>query len=211
MRVDHKLQLVHNDVCGPMSTSARGGYRYFITFIDDYSRYGYVYLMKNKSESFEKFKEYKNEVENQLDKKIKTLRTDRGGEYLSIEFSTFLKECGIVPQLTPPGTPQWNGVSKKRNRTLLDMVRSMMCQTELSLYFWGYALQIAAFTLNIIPSKPVEKTPHELWIGKKFTLNFLKVWSCEAYVKRMMSNKLEPKADKCFFIGYPKKTKEYSF
>ena len=98
--------------------------RYFITFIDDYSRYGYMYLMKNNSESFEKFKEYKNEVENQLDKKIKTLRNDRGGEYLSIEFSTFLKECGIIPQLTPPGTPQWNDVPEKRNRILLDMIHS---------------------------------------------------------------------------------------
>ena len=97
VRANNLLELIHFDVCGPMSTSARGGYRYFIIFIDDYSRYGYVYLMKNKSEFFEKFKEYKNEVENQLDKKIKTLRTDRGGEYLSIEFSTFLKECGIVP------------------------------------------------------------------------------------------------------------------
>lgn len=212
VRTNNLLELIHSDVCGPMSTSARGGYRYFITFIDDYSRYGYVYLMKNKSESFEKFKEYKNEVENQLDKKIKALRTDRGGEYLSIEFSTFLKECGIVPQLTPPGTPQWNGVSERRNRTLLDMVRSMMCQTELPLYFWGHALQTAALTLNIVPSKSVEKTPHELWTGKKPTLKFLKVWGCEAYIKRMISNKLEPKADKCFFIGYPKETiNGYSF
>ena len=91
--------------------------------------------MRHKSEAFDKFKEYKNEVENQLDKRIKALRTDRGGEYLSNEFSAYLKECGIVPQLTPPGTPQWNGVSERRNRTLLDMVRSMMCQTELPLYF----------------------------------------------------------------------------
>ena len=67
------LELIHSDVCGPMSISARDGFRYFITFTDDHSRYGYVYLMKHKSESFEKFKEYKNEVENQLDKRIKAL------------------------------------------------------------------------------------------------------------------------------------------
>lgn len=206
-RVTGLLELIHSDVCGPMSTSARDGYRYFITFIDDYSRYGYVYLMKNKGESFEKFKEYKNEVENQLDKRIKTLRTDRGGEYLSNEFNTYLKECGILPQLTPPGTPQWNGVSERRNRTLLDMVRSMMCQTGLPLYFWGHALQAAAHTLNIVPSKSVVKTPHELWMGRPPNLSYLKVWGCEAYVKRMMSTKLEPKADKCFFIGYPRETK----
>ena len=113
------------------------GYSYFITFTDDFSRYGYVYLMKHKSESFEMFKRFQNEVENQLDKKIKVLRSDRGGEYLSQEFIDHLSSCGIVSQLTPPGTPQWNGVSERRNRTLLDMVRSMMSQTDLPPSFWG--------------------------------------------------------------------------
>jgi transposase InsO family protein len=80
------LGLVHSDVCGPMSISAKNRSRYFITFTDDFSRYGYVYLMRHKSESFEKFKEYKAEVENQLRKNIKVFRTDRGGEYLSGEF-----------------------------------------------------------------------------------------------------------------------------
>jgi transposase InsO family protein len=80
------LGLVHSDVCGPMSISAKNRSRYFITFTDDFSRYGYVYLMRHKSESFEKFKEYKAEVENQLGKNIKVFRTDRGGEYLSGEF-----------------------------------------------------------------------------------------------------------------------------
>ena len=79
------LELVHTDVCGPMSTTTRGGYQYFITFTDDFSRYGYVYLMRHKSETFEKFKEFQNEVENQRGKKIKALRSDRGGEHLSHE------------------------------------------------------------------------------------------------------------------------------
>ncbi|KAJ9546934.1 hypothetical protein OSB04_019477 [Centaurea solstitialis] len=100
---------------------ARGGYRYFITFTDDFSRYGYVYLMRHKSEAFEKFKEFQNEVQNQLDRKIKFLRSDRGGEYLSQEFDSHLRECGIVSQLTPPYTPQMNAVSERRNHTLLDM------------------------------------------------------------------------------------------
>ena len=77
-----------------MSVDARGGYRYFLTFTDDLSRYGYVYLMKHKSETFEKFKEFQNEVENQRDRKIKFLRSDRGGEYLSHEFGTHLRKCG---------------------------------------------------------------------------------------------------------------------
>jgi transposase InsO family protein len=170
--------------------------QYFVTFTDDFSRYGYVYLMRHKSESFDKFKEFKAEVENQLGKKIKVFRTDRGGEYLSSDFREYLKEHGIVPQLTPPGTPQWNGVSERRNRTLLDMVRSMMSKAELPRSFWGFALETAAFTLNRLPSKSVEKTPYELWFGRVPNVSFLKIWGCEAYVKRLMSDKLSPRSDK---------------
>ena len=172
---------------------------------------GISILMKHKSETFEKFKEFQNEVENQRGKKIKFLRSDRGGEYLSYEFGEHLKSCGIVPQLTPPGTPQSNGVSERRNRTLLDMVRSMMSFTDLPLSFWGYALETAAFTLNSAPSKSVETTPYELWFGKKPNLSFLKIWGCEAYVKKLQPNKLEPKSDKCVFVGYPRETVGYSF
>ena len=130
--------------------------------------------MRHKSETFEKYKEFRNEVENQRGKRIKALRSDRGGEYLSHEFSDHLKSCGIVPQLTPPGTPQRNGVSERHNRTLWDMVRSMMSQSELPLSFWGYALETAAFTLNRVPSKSVDKTPYEIWTGKSPSLSFLK-------------------------------------
>ena len=210
-RASDFLELIHTDVCGPMSSIARGGFQYFITFTDDLSMYGYVYLMKHKSETFKKFKEFQSEVENQCGKKIKALRSDRGGEYLSHEFSNHLKSCGIVPQLTPLGTPQRNGVSERRNRTLLDMVRSMMSQSDLPLSFWGDALEIAAFTLNRVPSKSVVKTPYEMWTGKSPSLSFLKIWGCEAFVKRLQSNKLAPKSDKCIFVGYPKETLGYYF
>ena len=132
--------------------------------------------MKHKSETFEKFKEFQSEVENHRNKKIKFLRSDRRAAYLSYEFGLHLKQCGIVSQLTPPGTPQRNGVFERRNRTLLDMVRSMMSLTDLPLSFWGYALETAAFTLKRAPSKSVETTPYELWFGKKPKLSFLKVW-----------------------------------
>ncbi|KAK8502801.1 hypothetical protein V6N12_073851 [Hibiscus sabdariffa] len=171
----------------------------------------YIYLMRHKSESLEKFKEFKNEVQNQHGKSIKTLRSDRGGEYLSQEFDELLKECGIVSQLTPPGTPQWNGVSERRNRTLLDMVRSIMSHTDLPTSFWGYALETAAFALNRVPSKSVQKIPHEMWTGRSPNMSFLRIWGCKAYVKHQMSTKLEPKSQKCTFVGYPKETKGYYF
>ncbi|KAK8705020.1 hypothetical protein V6N13_048631 [Hibiscus sabdariffa] len=210
-RASDLLGLIHSDVCGPMNTQARGGFQYFITFTDDFSRYGYIYLMRHKSETLERFKEFKNEVQNQHGKSIKALRSDRGGEYLSQDFDELLKECGIVSQLTPHGTPQWNGVSERRNRTLLDMVRSMMSHTDLPTSFWGYALETVAFTLNRVPSKSVQKTPHEMWTGRRPNMSFMRVWGCQAYVKHQMSTKLEPKSQKCTFVGYPKETKGYYF
>ena len=109
-------------------------------------------------------KEFQSEVENHRNKKIKFLRSDRGDEYLSYEFGLHLKQCGIVSQLTPPETPQRNGVSERRNHTLLDMVCSMMSLANLPLSFWGYALETSAFTLNRAQSKSTETTPCETMV-----------------------------------------------
>ena len=98
---------------------------------------------------------------------------------MSYEFGLQLKQCEIVSLLTPPRTPQCNGVSERHNRALLDMVRSMMSLTDLPLSFWGYALETAAFMLNRAPSKSVEMTPYELWFGNKPKLLFLKVRGCD--------------------------------
>ena len=170
-RASELLGLVHTDVCGLMNSAVRACFHYFINFTNDLSWYGYIYLMRNKAESFKKFKEFQNEVQNHTSKKIKFLRLDHRGEYLSHEFSDHLKNCGIIPQL------------------------------------WGYALETAAFTLNHVPSKSVEKTPYEIWTGKCPSLSFLKIWSCDAYVKHLTPTKLEPRSYKCIFVGYPRKTK----
>ena len=114
---------------------------------------------------------------------------------MSYEFGLHLKQCGIVSQLMPHGTPQRNGVSERRNRTLLDMVQSMMSLTGLPLSFWGYALETTAFTLNREPSKFVETTPYELWFGNKPKLSLVKFWGCDTYVKRLHPDKLGPKSE----------------
>nr|GFC69770.1 hypothetical protein [Tanacetum cinerariifolium] len=119
-------------------------------------------------------KVFKNEVENQLGKTIKALLSDQGGEYISQEFKDYLKACGII-QLTPRYTPKHNGVSERRNRTLLAMVQSMMNLTTLPLSFWDYALEDAARILNMVSTKKVDKTPYELWFGKVPNLSYLKI------------------------------------
>ncbi|KAJ9562492.1 hypothetical protein OSB04_007652 [Centaurea solstitialis] len=186
------LEIIHTDICGPFP-SGLGGYKSFITFIDDYSRYTYLYLINEKSDSLDMFKTFKAEVENQLSCKIKIVRSDRGGEYYGRHtnvgqspgpFVEFCKSHGIVNQFTMPGTPQQNGVAERRNRTLMDMVRSMIANSSLPQFLWTEALKAAVHILNRVPSKSVPKTPYELWTGRKPKLNYLKVWGCPAEAKR---------------------------
>nr|GEV48176.1 retrotransposon protein, putative, Ty1-copia subclass [Tanacetum cinerariifolium] len=134
-RAKYLLGLIHTNVCGPFKIMPRQGAYYFVTFTDDFSRYGYVYLLKHKHEVFETFKVFLKEVENQLGKAIKSLRSDREGEYTSQEFLDHLKDHGIIAHRTPPYTPQHNGVSERRNRTLLDMsIRIRRAPDRMCLY-----------------------------------------------------------------------------
>ena len=130
----------------------RGGKRYFITFIDDCTRYTYVYLLRTKDEAFDKFKIYKAESENQKDKKIKMVRSDRGGEYFSNEFDAFCEEHGIIHQKSAPFTPQQNGLAERKNRIFTDMINSMLLNAKLPNNLWGEALLTSCHVHNRITS-----------------------------------------------------------
>ena len=121
------------------------------------------------------FKTFKNEVDNQLNNSIKILRSDRKGEYLNGAYQAHLRSCEMASQLTPLGTPHRNGVSKRRDRTILDMFRSMMARSTLPLSFWGFAKLSKAHVLNMDPTKRVDKTAYEIWNGKVPSLSYLKV------------------------------------
>nr|GEV75543.1 retrotransposon protein, putative, Ty1-copia subclass [Tanacetum cinerariifolium]GEV82604.1 retrotransposon protein, putative, Ty1-copia subclass [Tanacetum cinerariifolium] len=172
-RAKDLLGLINTDICGPFRIVLRQGASYFITFTVDFSRYSYVYLLKHKHEVFETFKVFQKEVENQLGKTIKSLCFVRGGEYMSQENLDHLKEYGIIAYRTPPYTPQHNGMSVRMNRTLLDMVCSMISQTTLPKSFWDYALESVARILNMIPTKKGER--HHTWHGKAPKISYLKV------------------------------------
>ena len=124
-----------------------------------------------------------------MGKHIKTIRFDRGGEYLLGDFKDYLTQNGIVSQLTAPRTPQQNGEAERRNMTLLEMVRSMMSYSTLSISFWGYALKTAMHILNIVPSKSIPNTPKELWSGRKPSMKYLHIWGCLAHVLKGKSDK----------------------
>ena len=155
------LELMHFDLCEMNGELTKGDKRYFMTFIDDCTRFCYVYLLKIKDEALHYFKVYKAEVENQLEKKIKRLRSDRGGEYFSNEFFEFCVVHGIIHERTPPYSPQSNGIAERKNRTLTDLVNAMLETAGLSKEWWGEAILTACHVLNRVPTKNKEITPFE--------------------------------------------------
>jgi hypothetical protein len=169
------LDLIHSDICKMNGVLTEGGQRYFMTIIDNASRYCYVYLLKTKEEILNYFKTYKAEVENQLEKKIKRFRSDHGGEYFSNEFDLFCAEHGIIHERTPPYSPQSNGVAERKNCTLTDLVNSMLKTAGLSKVWWGAVLLTSCHVLNRVLMKSKEKTPYEEWIGRKPSLSYLRI------------------------------------
>ena len=160
----------------------RGGKKYFMTLIDDSTRYCYVYLLKTKDEALDFFKIYKAEVENQLERKIKRVRSDRGGEYFSNEFNLFCAEHGIIHERTSPNSPQSNGIAERKNRTLTDLVNAMLDVSGLSKEWWGEAILTSCHVLNRVPTKNKEITPYDKWKKKRPTLSYLRTWGCLAKV-----------------------------
>jgi transposase InsO family protein len=152
----------------------KGEKRYFMTLIDDATRFCYVYFLRTKDEALVDFKIYKAEVENQLERKIKRLRSDRGAEYFPKIFDEFCEEHGIIHERTPPYSPQSNGVAERKNRTLSDLVNSMLDTAGLSKAWWGEALLTACHVLYRVPNKNKEKTPYEEWVGRKPSLSYLR-------------------------------------
>jgi transposase InsO family protein len=198
------LELIHSDLCEMNGVLTKGGKRYFMTLIDDSTRYCYVFLLKSKDEALNYFKIYKAEAENQLDLKIKRLRSDRGGEYFSNEFDVFCMEHGIIHERMPPYSPQSNGVAERKNRTLTDLVNAMLDTSGLSKEWWGEALMTACHVLNRVPVKDKTMTPFEEWENKRLKLSYLRTWGCLAKVNIPIpkKRKLGPKTVDCVFLGY---------
>jgi transposase InsO family protein len=128
---------IHSNMCGPMSTTSLSGYVYYFSFIDDFSRKTLIYFLKDKSEVFTKFKEFKVLVENLSEKKIKILGSDNGGEFALDEFKEFYKEVGIKRELSTPYNPQQNDVAERKNRTIMEAVKTMIHDQDLSMHLWA--------------------------------------------------------------------------
>ena len=211
-RANELLELVHSDLCGPMSVDSIGGGKYFLTFIDDKSRWTKVYILKSKSEVFETFREYKAEVENQTGKKIKTLRSDNGTEYVNHAMINYLKLHGIRFEKTVPYTPEQNGVAERSNRTVVEKARCMLEESNLDRSYWAEAVNTAVYLKNRSPTIAVSNvTPEESWTGRKPDVSNLRIFGCKAFahVPKANRRKLDPKSTECVFVGYCETSKGY--
>ena len=162
-RSSELLELIHSDLGDFKNYTSRGGKKYYMTFIDDYFRYTRVYLLSSKDEVENMFIKFKIEVENQKNKKIKRLKSDRGGEYSSALFKKICEENGIILEVTAPCTPEQNRIAKRKNKTLKDMMNAMLISSGLPSNMWGEAILSACHVLNRVPHKKIRKTPYELW------------------------------------------------
>jgi transposase InsO family protein len=210
-RSSEVLDIIHTDVCGPMQNITPAGNRYFMTMIDDYSRYTVLYLLKNKSEVPDRIKEYVRLVQTKFKKSPNVIRSDRGGEYVNENLTKFFKKEGITPQFTVPYTPQQNGVAERKNRYLVEMARTMLIDSKLPTKYWGEAVNTANYLQNILPTRTETATPYERWEGVQPSVNHLKQFGCRAYsvIPTEKRRKLDAKAIKLTFVGYAEGTKGY--
>ncbi|KAJ1522455.1 hypothetical protein ONE63_001645 [Megalurothrips usitatus] len=211
-RANEILELIHSDVCEVTDGLSREGFRYFVTFIDDKTRYTTVGFLKTKSEVFEKFKQFKILVEKHTGKFIKYLRSDNGGEYINRYFAQYFKEQGILNQFTVSDTPEQDGVAERANRTLMEKVRAMLKTCGLDIKFWPLALSTAIYLKNISPTKAVQgMVPMEAWTGSKPHIGHLRVFGCLAYahIDKNKTKKLMDRTKACIFVGYDDERKGF--
>lgn len=207
------LQLLHAYLCGPVSVKSLGGGRYFLTIVDEYSRYAWVYVLKKKSEVFELFKDFQALVERQSGLKLHALRTDNGGEFDSVEFNEYCQRQGILRELTTPYSSAHNGVAERMNRTLQDITRSLIKQANLPMSYWGEAVAMAAYLHSRLPGKSVSSTPFELWHCRKPSLGHIGIFGSAAYAhqnqQQVKHSKLSDRSRKYIFVGFTDGIKAY--
>ena len=204
------LGRIHSDVHGPLPKTPYG-YQYWLTLVDDMSRYKRVYLMKTKGEVFSHFKDFMVEAERELGMKVKQLRDDKGGEYMSAEFEQYCRERGISRQHTVKATPQQNPVAERLNRTFSEGVVAMLNQANLPAGFWRQAVTYLTDILNVTPSSSISSTTsYEVWKKRKPDLKMYRVFGCQAFVHIPKKDRgsLESHTSKCIFIGFEKGYKD---
>ena len=213
-RASQPLELIHTDLHGPMPVRTPEGYRYWVTFIDDATRFMSVAALKRKSEAFIAFKQFKTAMENQTGYKVKIQRDDKGGEYISKAYDEYCRSQGILRQHTITNEPHQNGVAERANRTLDEGVTTMLEESKLPLSMWYHALAALVHTRNRSPNSALGgNISFTCFYGKVPDVSYFRVFGCTAYVhvQKNKRKKLQSHTQRCVFIGYPLEYKGWKF
>ena len=216
-QMSHPFSMIHSDVWGPSRVRHITHSRWFVSFIDDHTRLTWVFLMKDKSEVGQVFKNFNSMIQTQFHTKIQVLRTDNAKEYFKTVLGDYLLSQGIIHQSSCVDTPQQNGIAERKNRHLLEVARSLMFSTQVPKHHWGDAILTATYLINRMPSRILNhQTPCQILL-KTFPNTHiisnlpLKIFGCSAFVHIYPQNrgKLDPRAIKCIFLGYSPHQKGY--
>ncbi|KAK1605542.1 hypothetical protein QYE76_029215 [Lolium multiflorum] len=206
------LELLHVDLFGPVTHASLGAKKHCLVIVDDYSRYTWVYFLKTKDETQQIFIDFATEVQRQHNLLIKAIRSDNGSEFKNYTLNDFLSDEGIRHQYSAAYTPQQNGVAERKNRTLLDMARSMMAEYKSRYNFWAEAISTACHSSNrLYLRKGLNKTPYEILTGNKPNISYFKVFGCKCFyqIKGVRLSKFAPKALEGIFVGYGAESHTY--
>jgi len=210
-RAKEKLELVHGDLCGPVTPATPGGQRYFLLLVDDASRYMWAVLLDTKGAAADAIKHHQATTEKECDCKLRVLRTNNTDEFTAAEFAAHYTDEGIQRHFTTPYTLQQNGVVERRNQTVVATARTLLKQRGMPAIYWGEAVMTAVHLLNCSPTKALDDmTPYEAWHGRKLVVSHLRVFGYLAFAKELTHvGKLDDRSTPGVFIGYAEGTKAY--
>ena len=197
-------EIVHSDICGPITPCTIDGGKYFQVILDDFSHFLVVKILKNKNEAEDNLKNYVEELKTQHNVPVKSFRLDNGDEFTSTAFKDYAKRKGIYLEYTMPYSPQMNGKSERMNRTLLNMIRTKIIESGIPKPLWGEALKCSAYELNRTPTTALDKgmTPSQIWHGRN-DISKLRIFGCRAwYVNLPRGNKIDSKSTGSVMVGY---------
>jgi transposase InsO family protein len=212
MTTERPLELLHMDLFGPVAYISIGGSKYCLVIGDDYSRFTWVFFLQEKSQTQETLKRFLRRAQNEFGVKIKKIKSDNGTDFKNSQIEGFLEEEGIKHEFSSPYTPQQNGVVERKNRTLMDMARTMLDEYKTSDRFWAEAVNTACYAIDWLYLRRIlKKTSYELLTGKKPNVSYFRVCGskCFILVKRGRSSKFAPKAVEGFLLGYDSNTRAY--
>ncbi|KAK1661354.1 hypothetical protein QYE76_049513 [Lolium multiflorum] len=208
------LELLHLDLFGPSHYDTLGGSKYGLVIVDDYSRYSWVFLLKSKDETHREFIVFAKKAQRMYESEIKAIRTDNGTEFKNYTMREFVDDEGIKHEFSAPYTPQQNGVVERKNRTIIEMARTMLSEFNSPHNFWGEAISTAVHYSNRLFLRPLHnKTPYELLTGNKPNVMYIRVFGCKCLVKNNKGKlgKFETRTIEGIFVGYAENSHAYRY